>query len=553
METHLGFNPRDYQLEFHEAAVSHFRSGGTAIMGVSPPRSGKGSIIAMQASMSASKGNQVLVFVHKAELVLEIQKRLRKQFKTDCGILMRGHKIDKTKLIQVGSVMTMIRRNLDWLNPKLIITDECHRLPSKSQIGLINFFKEKGNPRIIGFTATPTREDKLNFIGVFDKIHQITTWRQQLDRKVLVPCVVKAPKGANLEGIKIKWSAQNGYEFDEAEQAKRFSEERVLSALYMKWMEYTGGRMQTVCFNINKIHNKTVCEFFQARGVNARYVDEKTPDKERAAILDKFYKGPFCEDPIMFLGNISIFSEGIDCPTAKCVIDNFMSNSFAKYVQSTSRVAGAMLVDSDNRKWICDYFKVPHGSLGEVGEWLRLPNGKYYKEKAIVLDFGGNTERHGMLQDYDIVPFDLSGKRKEGGIAPTRKCPECQTVCYASHKICPTCGFDFPVIVKKDEKLYADEVEWGEIDNVKGIQNRVAKMTPKEIWSAETHMLRIIALCKGHPPLWPSVILEKRNEIPWFDKSRESQKYLFQYLEEKEIEKGTHKTYLELRERRVYK
>ena len=212
-----------------------------------------------------------------------------------------------------------------------------------------------------------------------------------------------------------------------------------------------------------------------------------------------------------------------------------------------------MLVDSDNRKWICDYFKVPHGSLGEVGEWLKLPSGKYYKEKAIVLDFGGNTERHGMLQDYDLVPFDLSGKRKEGGIAPTRKCPECHTVCYASHKICPTCGFDFPVIVKKDEKLYADEVEWGEIDNVKGIQNRVAKMTPKEIWSAETHMLRIIALCKGHPPLWPSVILEKRNEIPWFDKSKESQKYLFQYLEEKEIEKGTHKTYLELRERRVYK
>ena len=551
MEAYLSFKPRDYQLDFHEATVSHFRSGGTAIMGVSPPRSGKGTIIAMQASMSASKGNQVLCFVHKAELVTEIKKRLNKQFGMDCGILMRGHKVDKTKLIQVGSVMTMIRRNLDWLEPKLIITDECHRLPSNSQIGLINFFKERGNPKLIGFTATPTREDKRDFVGIFDKIHQITTWRQQLERKVLVPCVVKAPKGANLEGVKIKWSAQNGYEFDEAEQAKRFSEERVLAALYMKWMEYTGGKMQTVCFNINKIHNKTVCDFFRARGVNARYVDEKTPDKERADILEKFYKGPFCEDPIMFLGNISIFSEGIDCPTAKCVIGNFMSNSFAKYVQSFARGAGAMLVDKDNREWICDYFKVPHGSLGEVGEWLRLPNGEYYKEKTIILDFGGNTERHGMLQDYDVIPFDLSGKRKDGGIAPTRKCPECLTVCYASHKVCPTCGFDFPIIVKKDEKMYADEIEWGEVDDVKSMRLKVAKMSVKQLNAAEPHMLRIIAHCKGHGNVWIAHMMKHRKMIPWFNNDQESWKKLWVMLEETERKHGTYDMYQSLKGGRV--
>jgi len=548
----VSFKLRDYQELAHSEAVSHFRGGGKRIVLTAPPRSGKGSMIANKAAKAAKNGHQVLVHVHKAELVLEIKKRLNTQFGMDCGILMRGHPVEKNKLIQVGSVMTMIRRNLDWLHPRLFMIDECHRLPSPSQTKLFDYFKDKCDPFVVGFTATLYREDKKNFVPYFDKVIQVTTWRAQLDRKVLVPTVVKAPKSVSVDDIKLKMTA-NGLDFDEDEMAARFMEDRVMTALYSKWMEYTGGRMQSIAFSVNQKHNKAACEFFRAKGVNAQFVDDKTPQKEREAIMEKFYKGPFCENPIMILFNIGIFSEGIDCPTVKCVVGNMGTKSFVKYVQAFSRGAGAMLVDKSNSKWICDFFKVPHGSLGEIGEWLMLPNGKYYKERVLVLDFGGNTERHGMLEDYDIMPPDLTGKRKEDGVAPTRSCPECLTVCYTVHKACPNCGFVFPLAKKEEKKLHADEVEWDTVDKDQSLVKKIINLKAKQAQQSETQWLRIVALIKGYDKVWIWKRVEERGEYRqegvevWGNKPGTFENY----LENLEKEKGTFSIFERLKSKRI--
>lgn len=548
----MSFKLRDYQELAHSEAVNHFRSGGRSIVFTAPPRSGKGSMIANKAAKAARKGHQVLIHVHKAELVMEIKKRLNTQFGMDCGVLMRGHPVQKDNLIQVGSVMTMIRRNLDWLYPVVFMVDECHRLPSPSQAKIHKYFKEKCNPYLIGFTATLYREDKKDFVPYFDKVIQVTTWRAQLERGVLVPTIVKAPKSVSLENIKLKMSA-SGMDFDEEELATRFMEDRVMTALYSKWMEYTGGKMQSIAFSVNQKHNRAACEFFRNKGVSAEYVDDKTPDKERKDIMERFYKGLFCDNPIMILFNISIFSEGIDCPTVKCVVGNMATKSFTKYVQSFSRGAGAMLVDKDNRKWICDFFKVPHGSLGEIGEWLKLPNGKFYKEKVLILDFGGNTERHGMLEDYDIMPPDLTGKRKEEGVAPTRTCPECLQVCYAVHKACPSCGFVFPPPKKDGKQLHADEVDWDTVDKDQSLVKKIINLKAKQAERSETQWLRIVALIKGYDKCWLWARVSERGEYKqegvevWGNKPGTFENY----LENLEKEKGTFPIYERLKSKRL--
>ena len=60
---------------------------------------------------------------------------------------------------------------------------------------------------------------------------------------------------------------------------------------------------------------------------------------------------------------------------------------------------------------------------------------------CMVLDFAGNTMRHGPI---DTVDGARKEKGDEPGDAPVKTCPECQTINHASARRCISCGFDFP-------------------------------------------------------------------------------------------------------------
>jgi DNA repair protein RadD len=72
-----------------------------------------------------------------------------------------------------------------------------------------------------------------------------------------------------------------------------------------------------------------------------------------------------------------------------------------------------------------------------VGRGTRLAPGK---ENCLVLDFAGNVRRHG--------PIDLVRPRRPGeaggGEAPTKVCPECDSIIALSATECPDCGHVFP-------------------------------------------------------------------------------------------------------------
>ena len=72
-----------------------------------------------------------------------------------------------------------------------------------------------------------------------------------------------------------------------------------------------------------------------------------------------------------------------------------------------------------------------------VGRGTRLAEGK---EDCLVLDFAGNTARHGPIDTVD-------GRRKEpagGGDAPVKVCPECEATNHASARRCVACDHEFP-------------------------------------------------------------------------------------------------------------
>jgi len=62
------------------------------------------------------------------------------------------------------------------------------------------------------------------------------------------------------------------------------------------------------------------------------------------------------------------------------------------------------------------------------------------KENCLVLDFAGNVRRHG--------PIDLVRPKRPGdgggGEAPTKVCPDCDSIIALSATECPDCGYVFP-------------------------------------------------------------------------------------------------------------
>jgi DNA repair protein RadD len=77
-----------------------------------------------------------------------------------------------------------------------------------------------------------------------------------------------------------------------------------------------------------------------------------------------------------------------------------------------------------------------------VGRGTRLAEGK---DDCLVLDFAGNTARHGPIDTVD-------GRKKEpagDGEAPIKVCPECQTINHASARHCIECDHEFPPPVVK--------------------------------------------------------------------------------------------------------
>jgi superfamily II DNA or RNA helicase len=57
---------------------------------------------------------------------------------------------------------------------------------------------------------------------------------------------------------------------------------------------------------------------------------------------------------------------------------------------------------------------------------------------CLVLDFAGNVARHG--------PINLVKPQSDGssGVAPTKTCPECNTIVFAATRECPDCGYVWP-------------------------------------------------------------------------------------------------------------
>lgn len=365
---------RTYQSNGRKELYSNIRSGIKKNLVVMPTGAGKTTFASAIIEQAVLADKRILIFVHSKELVRNFADRLFNQFRIKAGIIMSGYKEQRHLNIQVASIQTLVRRKLPPAD--VVFIDEAHRAKANSYKKVIEFYPDAA---LIGLTATPFRTDGKP-LDMFDKIVHPIRIRELIKNGDLVPTEVWVPKKTvDLKGVRVR---RDG-EFDYEELSEIYSKKEIIDGVVDSYLKEAKG-LKSICFNTDVKHSKLTCEVFNEAGISSAHIDGDTLKDERERIFEGFVNGEYD-----VLHSVGIFVEGIDIPEIQCVIWNSATNSFGKYVQGTGRgLRPVKLKDGSHR-------------LNK--------DGTRYKTKCIVLDHGGNTLRHGFVEDYDLMPFSLDG------------------------------------------------------------------------------------------------------------------------------------------------
>ncbi len=463
---------RDYQEKGTEDIRDAFRDGYNAPLYVLPTGGGKTVIFSDIAKNAIQKNNQVLILVHRIELLKQTSKALQKS--------SVGHGLINTKFtpnlnhpVQVASVQTLANR-LDRykINPSLIIIDEAHHATASSWRRVIEHY----NARILGVTATPIRRDGAGLGiaagGMFDKLimgPQTIELMNHPERYLVQPKVYAPIEQIDVSGIDIVMG-----DFVASQLVTKVDKPKITGDAVKEYSLRCPGE-PCVVFCVSVDHAEKVAAAFRAAGFNFHAVDGTMDDDERERILNGLADGS-----VQGVCSCDLISEGTDLPAISCVILLRPTTSLGLYIQ-------------------------------QVGRGLRPSPGKLW---CTILDHAGNVIRHGMPQD--IREWSLDGdtkqkkrKRKRSAVSKAKTCTSCRTI-HAPAPECPACGLQYqlptglPIQVSGDLSEVTEE-----------IAKTIKDQRIKEVGEAKTlEQLEDLATARGYNKEWAMNVynLRKRTD-----------------------------------------
>ena len=398
---------REYQIEFtqniayalakHKRIIAQLATGGGKTISFS-------SIVQRYA---AKNDDNVLILVHRVELLKQTRRTLYDKFGITAEIIDASTKHVKSSRVYLAMVETFKRREYN-LGIGLLIIDEAH---------LGNFTKvltRFTDCYIIGFTATPLSAKKKEPLNLFfNEIVCGIDIPELIASGGLVPCRTYAIKNVT----RSEFNSRMG-EFDEKQMETAFSRKKQLDNCLRGYEQFAKGQ-KTMVFNVNVQHSKKVNDLFVSAGYNSRHLDGACSDSERANIFDWF-----ANTPDAILHNVGIATTGTDIPSVQCVITNFSTQSLPKWLQTTGR-----------------------GARPYMG-----------KEYFTIIDLGNNAQVFGEWSDSRNwrSMFHNPQPHKEGGVAAMKDCPTCFRLLHVRATQCPECGTVFDIGTLKFDDSVAE-------------------------------------------------------------------------------------------------
>lgn len=399
---------RPYQREALDATWNALRARKDNPCVVLPTGSGKTPLLAELCREAVINWDgRILIVSHVKELLQQAKGTLEKWWNKHppIGVYSAGlNSKNVSQQIVIAGIQSAYKSALDFGERHLVIVDEAHTIPNHDDGMYRQFLGElkQANPcmRVIGLTATPYRTDSGSICtpdGILQHICYKAEIADLIQAGFLSPVVNSAVKSSpDVSEVKIKRG-----EFDPTQMATCF--DMVVQESVEELLELSKDRKSILVFAASVNHGDHVCEELCRRGMDAEFLHGQTLDIERAGMIERFKAGR-----LRCLVNVNVLTTGFDATSVDCVAVLRATCSPGLFYQ------------------MC-------------GRGFRLHPGK---ENCLVLDYGGNIERHGPLDS----PRYGQKSVKEGtgdGKAPTKVCVNCLSPAPIGALVCEKCGLKF--------------------------------------------------------------------------------------------------------------
>lgn len=401
---------RQYQLDAIDAIYDHLRTETDNPCVVLPTGAGKSLLLAQICKDVVTRWNgRVIILAHVKELLVQSATHIEAMspdLEGKVGVYSAGlNRRDTDTPILVAGIQSVYKRAFELGAFNLIIVDEAHMIPPDGE-GRYRTFLESAiqvNPRarVIGLTATPYRMKSGYICQPENFLNKICF---EVDIKPLIDdgflCKLRS-KGSDVE-VSTDGLHKRGGEFIDEEVQTLFDTPDKVQAACKEVIELTTDRKSVLIFASGvdhgwHIHDELIKQGVPESDVAAVFGD--TLPFERHKMIEKFKSGE-----LKYLVNMGVLTMGFDAPNVDCVVLLRCTASPGLYYQI-------------------------------VGRGFRVCEGK---DDCLVLDFGTNIIRLGPV---DSILVTESGN----GVAPLKKCPECQAIIPLGYRVCPECEHVFEV------------------------------------------------------------------------------------------------------------
>jgi DNA repair protein RadD len=412
----MSLSLRPYQRAAIEALYDYFAASVGNPLIVMPTGTGKSVVIAgfTREAIAAYGDTRVLVLTHVKELIQQnFMALLRAWPEAPAGIYSAGlSRRDIHAQILFAGIQSIHRHARQVQRCDLVLIDEAHLL-GRGDSGMYRSFLAQLNEinagllKVVGFTATPYRLDSGMLHEGKDRLFTDIAFQvpvlDMIQQGYLCPVV---PKQTTTQ-LDVGGVGTRGGEFIAKDLEAAVDRDEVTRAAVAEIVQHGEGRGSWLVFCSGVAHARHVRDAIREHGVSCETVTGDTPGPERDAILAAFKAGR-----LRCVTNANVLTTGFDAPGVDLIALLRPTKSVGLYVQM-------------------------------VGRGTRLAEGK---DDCLVLDFAGNTARHGPI---DTVDGRKKEKSDEPGEAPIKVCPECQTINHASVRRCVECDHEFPPPVVK--------------------------------------------------------------------------------------------------------
>lgn len=421
---------RPYQRQAVDSLYAYWREKPGSPLLVLPTGAGKSLVLATVCKelIENYPDMRILIVTHVRELILSNFGELLNIWPfAPAGIYSAGvGRRDAHAQIIFGGVQTIASKTSAIGHVDLVMVDEAHLMPrnSETQYGKLLDGLRVINPdlKLVGLTATPYRlgEGSLHEGegALFDDIAYDLPISDLIDGGFLVRPISKGMATTyDVSGV-----GKLGGDYKQNALQAAVDKDGLTRAVVDEIVAYGASagapRKAWLCFCSGVDHAFHMRDEIRSRGFSCETVTGETPAGERDRILGDFKAGR-----LRALTNNSVLTTGTNLPIIDLVAFCRPTQSAGLYVQM-------------------------------AGRGLRLYPGK---ENCLFLDFAGVVRKHGPI-DAVTPPSTRSGT----GEAPVKQCPQesggCGSQVHTSAKVCPDCGYEFPVDETPKIQAQAEDV-----------------------------------------------------------------------------------------------